>query len=165
MNKFMKEALKEAKKAYDKLEVPVGAVIVKDDKIISRAHNLRELKCNCLAHAEIICINKACKKLKAWRLEGCDIYVTLEPCAMCAGAIMQSRINTVYIGAKDKKNGCVGSICNLLKEKKSIIVNLEYVNKDIARRIVDVVSGAVHALDGNLQKVSNSIFLVFSYKS
>ena len=130
MNKFMKEALKEAKKAYDKLEVPVGAVIVKDDKIISRAHNLRELKCNCLAHAEIICINKACKKLKAWRLEGCDIYVTLEPCAMCAGAIMQSRINTVYIGAKDKKNGCVGSICNLLKENTTATTNYEYLEYD-----------------------------------
>lgn len=104
MDKYLKEALKEAQKAYKKLEVPVGAVIVKGDKIIARAHNLRETKNNVLAHAEIICINKACKKLGTWRLEGCKMYITLAPCQMCMGAIKQARINEVYIGALDDKN-------------------------------------------------------------
>ena len=104
MDKYLKEALKEAQKAYKKLEVPVGAVIVKEDKIIARAHNLRETKNNVLAHAEIICINKACKKLGTWRLEGCKMYITLAPCQMCMGAIKQARINEVYIGALDDKN-------------------------------------------------------------
>lgn len=97
----MIEALKEAKKAYDKKEVPVGAIIVKDGKIIARAHNLRETKKNALAHAEIMCINKACKKLNSWRLENCIMYVTLYPCQMCLGAIKQSRIKKVYFGALD----------------------------------------------------------------
>lgn len=130
MNKYMCEALKEAKKAYEKLEVPVGAILVKDGKIISRAHNLRETKCNCLAHAEIICINKACKKLKTWRLEDCELYVTLEPCAMCAGAIMQSRIKIVYFGAKDPKNGCVGSVCNILDENTTASTNYELLKSE-----------------------------------
>ena len=104
MDKYLKEALKEAQKAYKKLEVPVGAVIVKEDKIIARAHNLRETKNNVLAHAEIICINKACKKLGTWRLEDCKMYITLAPCQMCMGAIKQARINEVYIGALDDKN-------------------------------------------------------------
>ena len=104
MDKYLKEALKEAQKAYKKLEVPVGAVIVKEDKIIARAHNLRETKNNALAHAEIICINKACKKLGTWRLEDCKMYITLAPCQMCMGAIKQARINEVYIGALDDKN-------------------------------------------------------------
>lgn len=104
MDKYLKEALKEAQKAYEKLEVPVGAVIVKEDKIIARAHNLRETKNNALAHAEIICINKACKKLGTWRLEDCKMYITLAPCQMCMGAIKQARINEVYIGALDDKN-------------------------------------------------------------
>ena len=103
MDKYLKEALKEAQKAYKKLEVPVGAVIVKEDKIIARAHNLRETKNNALAHAEIICINKACEKLGTWRLEGCKMYITLAPCQMCMGAIKQARINEVYIGALDDK--------------------------------------------------------------
>ena len=113
----MKEAYKEAKKAYKKLEVPVGAVVVKDGKIIARAHNLRENKNSSLAHAEILCIEKACKKLNSWRLDGAEMYVTLEPCSMCAGAIIQSRIKNVYIGAKDSKNGCVGSITNMFELK------------------------------------------------
>ena len=104
MDKYLKEALKEAQKAYKKLEVPVGAVIVKEDKIMARAHNLRETKNNALAHAEIICINKACKKLGTWRLEDCKMYITLAPCQMCMGAIKQARINEVYIGALDDKN-------------------------------------------------------------
>ena len=114
--KFMKEALKEAKKAYDKLEVPVGCVIVKDGKIIARAHNLKETKKDTTNHAEIIAIKKASKKLESWRLKGCDLYVTLEPCSMCAGAIINSRISNVYFGAKDDKTGAVGSVFNLFED-------------------------------------------------
>lgn len=113
---FMKEALKEAKKAYKKLEVPVGVVIVKDNNIISRAYNKKEEKNNPTQHAEIIAIEKACKKLKNWRLNGCQMYVTLEPCPMCAGAIINSRIEKVYIGTKDEKTGACGSKLNLLQE-------------------------------------------------
>lgn len=116
--KFMKEALKEAKKAYDKLEVPVGAVIVKDGKVIARAHNLKETKYDTTNHAEIIAIQKASKKLKSWRLLDCEMYVTLEPCSMCAGAIINSRIKKVYIGANDEKTGAVGSVLNLFDDYK-----------------------------------------------
>lgn len=111
--KFMKSALKEAEKAEKIGETPVGAVIVKDGKIIARGYNRRETKKNALMHAEIIAIDKACKKLGGWRLIGCDIYVTLEPCPMCTGAIIQSRINNVYFGAYDKKSGCLGSVADL----------------------------------------------------
>ncbi len=114
--KFMKEALKEAEKAYKKLEVPVGAVIVKDGKIIARGHNQKETKTDTTKHAEIIAIQKASKKLKAWRLLDCEMYVTLEPCAMCAGAIINSRIKKVYIGTKDNKTGAVGSVLNLFED-------------------------------------------------
>lgn len=111
----MKEALKEARKAELIDEVPIGCVIVKDDKIIARGHNQRETKQSPIGHAEIIAINKASKKLKSWRLEGCDIYVTLEPCIMCSGAIIQSRINKVYYGASDPKGGALGSSINVLE--------------------------------------------------
>ena len=114
--KFMKEALKEAKKAYDKLEVPVGAIIVRDGKIIARAHNLKETKFDTTKHAEILAIQKASKKLNSWRLLDCEMYVTLEPCSMCAGALINSRINKVYIGASDEKTGAVGSVFNLLDD-------------------------------------------------
>ena len=116
--KFMMEALKQARKAYNIEEVPVGAVIVKDGKIIARAYNQKEVKKDTTKHAEIIAIQKASKKLKAWRLTGCDLYVTLEPCAMCTGAIIQSRISNVYIGAMDAKTGCCGSVCNLFNDYK-----------------------------------------------
>lgn len=116
--KFMKEALKEAKKAYDKLEVPVGAVIVKDGEIIARAHNLKETRFDTTNHAEIIAIQKASKKLKSWRLLDCEMYVTLEPCSMCAGAIINSRIKKIYIGANDEKTGAVGSVLNLFEDYK-----------------------------------------------
>lgn len=99
--KYMKEALKQAKKAYDKQEVPVGCVIVKDNKIIARAYNQREMKKDVTMHAEITAIRKACKKLNTWRLNDCEIYITLKPCNMCAGAIMQSRIKKIYIGTMD----------------------------------------------------------------
>lgn len=111
----MKEALKEARKAELIDEVPIGCVIVKDDEIIARGHNQRETKQSPIGHAEIIAINKASKKLKSWRLEGCDIYVTLEPCIMCSGAIIQSRINKVYYGASDPKGGALGSSINVLE--------------------------------------------------
>lgn len=114
--KYMKEALKEAKKAYEKLEIPVGAVIVKDGKIIARGHNLKEAKTDTTKHAEIIAIQKASKKLESWRLIDCDMYVTLEPCSMCAGALINSRIRKVYIGTSDKKTGAVGSVLNLLND-------------------------------------------------
>lgn len=110
--KFMKVAYKEALKALEKNEVPIGAVIVKEGKVIARAHNLRESKQISTAHAEHLAIEKACKKLKSWRLEGCDLYVTLEPCPMCAGTIILSRIENVYFGAGDPKGGCFGSLIN-----------------------------------------------------
>ena len=111
--KFMKSAIKEARKAEKIDEVPVGAVIVKDGKIVARGYNKRETKQDALMHAEINAIAKACRKLGSWRLEGCDIYVTLEPCPMCAGAIIQARIENVYFGAYDPKGGCLGSVCDL----------------------------------------------------
>ena len=114
--KFMKEAIKEAKKAYEKLEVPVGCVIVKDGKIISRAHNLKETKMDTTKHAEILAIQKASKKLKSWRLLDCEMYITLEPCSMCSGAIINSRIKKIYIGAMDEKTGAAGSVLNLFKD-------------------------------------------------
>lgn len=114
--KFMKEALKEAQKAYDKLEVPVGAVIVKEGKIIAKAHNLKETKFDTTKHAEIIAIQKASKKLNSWRLLDCEMYVTLEPCSMCTGALINSRIKKVYIGANDEKTGAIGSVFNLLED-------------------------------------------------
>lgn len=112
--KFMKEALKEAKKAYNKLEIPVGVVIVKDGKIIARGHNIKEQKQDTTKHAEIIAIQKASKKLNNWRLINCEMYVTLEPCSMCAGAIINSRIKKIHIGAMDEKTGACGSVLNLL---------------------------------------------------
>ena len=115
--KYMKEALKEAKKAELLDEVPIGCVIVKNDKIIARGHNQRETKQSPIGHAEIVAITKASKKLNSWRLEGCDIYVTLEPCIMCSGAIIQSRINKVYFGASDPKGGAFGSSLNVLDAK------------------------------------------------
>ena len=116
--KFMKQALKEAQKAYKKEEIPIGAVIVKDGKIIARAHNLKEIKHDATEHAELGAIRKASKKLGAWRLSNCELYTTLEPCPMCAGALIQARIKKVYIGAMDEKSGACGSVLNLLKEHK-----------------------------------------------
>lgn len=113
---YMKQAIKEAEKAYNKLEVPVGAIIVKDGKIIARAHNQKETKIDTTKHAEIIAIQKASKKLKSWRLIDCEMYVTLEPCTMCAGAIINSRIKKVYIGTMDEKTGAVGSVLNLFED-------------------------------------------------
>ena len=113
--KFMKEAIKEAKKAELIDEVPIGCVVVKDGKIISRGHNIRETKQNPIGHAEIVAITKASRKLNSWRLDGCDIYITLEPCIMCSGAIIQSRIRHIYFGAFDPKGGALGSSIDVLK--------------------------------------------------
>ncbi len=125
-NKFMEAAYKEALKAYKKNEVPVGAVIVRDGKIIARGHNLRESKQNSLAHAEIIAIAKACKKIGFWRLDDVEIYVTLEPCPMCTGAIIQSRIPRLYFGALDKRNGSVISNLKMLDNVYTHKVNYVY---------------------------------------
>lgn len=107
--KFMIMAYKQAEKAVEKDEVPIGAVIVKDGKVLSKGYNLVENTNKATAHAEIIAIEKACKKLKSWRLDGAEIYVTLEPCAMCAGAIANARIKKVYFGAYERKSGCAES--------------------------------------------------------
>ena len=114
--KFMKEALKQAQKAYEKEEIPVGAVIVKNHKIIARAYNEKEDKQDSTKHAEILAIQRASKKLKTWRLTDCEMYVTLEPCSMCAGALIQARIKKVYIGTMDEKTGACGSVLNLLED-------------------------------------------------
>lgn len=111
--KYMEIAYLEAKKAYKKMEVPVGAVIVKDNKVISKAHNLTETKNDCTKHAEIIAIQKASKKLKNWRLIDCDLYVTLEPCEMCKGAISLSRIKNVYFSVK-KEEKKTKDTCNYI---------------------------------------------------
>lgn len=136
MNKFMAIALNEAKKAYTKREVPVGAVIVKDDVIISKSHNLREHKNTSLAHAEILAIEKACKKLNSWRLDDCTMYVTLEPCMMCAGAITQSRIQKVVIGAMDEKNGVVESIARVFDIKTTTKVEYEIQKEEECSKIL-----------------------------
>ncbi|MBO4468174.1 MAG: nucleoside deaminase [Clostridia bacterium] len=111
--KYMNDALLLAKEAFDNGEIPVGAVIVKDGKIISSGRNRREEKKNALSHAEIEAINSACKALESWRLDGCEIYVTLEPCPMCMGAILDSRIDTLVFGAFDLDGGCADSVLRL----------------------------------------------------
>lgn len=116
--KFMLEAYKEAKKAYNLNEVPVGCVIVCDNKIIAKGHNLRNTKKNVLFHAEIIAINKACKKLNKWILDDCTIYVTMEPCIMCAGTILQSRIGKVVYGIPQNRYGCIETMMCLFTDFK-----------------------------------------------
>lgn len=111
---YMREAIKEARKAYELKEVPIGCVIVKEGEIISKGHNLVEGRQNPLNHAELMAIEGASKALKSWRLLDCDLYVTLEPCSMCASAMVYSRIRKVYFGAYDKKRGFVGSVDNIL---------------------------------------------------
>lgn len=115
---YMKEAIKEARKAEALLEVPIGAIVVIDGKIISRAHNLRESKQSAVAHAEILAIEQACKLVGSWRLENASLYVTLEPCAMCSGAIILSRVKRVVYGAADPKGGCAGTFMNLLQDER-----------------------------------------------
>lgn len=127
--KYMKEAIKEALKAAKKGEVPIGAVIVKEGKVIGRGHNLRETKKDPTAHAEIMAIRQAAKKLKNWRLSGCTLYVTVEPCPMCAGAIVLSRIERVVYGTEDKKSGAVKSLYNLLTDVR------------LNHRVSEIISG------------------------
>ena len=115
--KYMQIALEKAKEAYEIGEIPVGAVIVKDDKIIGTGMNTREKDRNALGHAEINAINEACKNTGSWRLDGATIYVTMEPCPMCAGAIINARIKTVVFGCYDLKMGAFDSVCNLANEK------------------------------------------------
>ena len=114
-DKFMKEAIKQARKAYALEEVPIGCVIVYEGKIIARGYNRRTIDKNVIAHAEMMAIRKACRKLGDWRLEDCTMYVTLEPCQMCAGAIVQARIDRVVMGSRNAKAGCAGSVINLLQ--------------------------------------------------
>lgn len=116
--KYMKAAIREARKAYKLQEVPIGCVIVQNDKIIARGYNRRNTDKNTLAHAELAAIKKASKKTGDWRLEDCTMYVTLEPCQMCAGAIVQSRLGKVVIGSMNPKAGCAGSVLNLLQMKQ-----------------------------------------------
>ena len=113
--KFMREAIRQAKKAWALEEVPIGCVIVYEGKIIARGYNRRNTDKNTLSHAELNAIKKASKKLGDWRLEGCTMYITLEPCQMCAGAIVQARVDEVVIGSMNPKAGCAGSILNLLE--------------------------------------------------
>jgi tRNA(adenine34) deaminase len=115
---YMKEALKEAQKAEDIGEIPIGAIIVKDEKIVGRGYNKRETEKVSLYHAEIIAIENACKTLGGWRLTDCELYVTIEPCVMCAGAIYQSRISKVYFGAFDKKAGAFGSLYDFSEDDR-----------------------------------------------
>ena len=113
--RYMRQAIKLAKKAADMGEVPIGCVIVYEGKVIGRGYNRRTTDHNALAHAEITAIRKACKKMGDWRLEDCDMYVTLEPCQMCAGAIVQARMKRVVIGCMNPKAGCAGSVLNILQ--------------------------------------------------
>lgn len=115
---LMREAINEAKKAEQMQEVPIGAIIAHNGEIIARAHNLRESNQNAIAHAELLAIDQACKKLGTWRLEDAVLYVTLEPCPMCAGAIILSRVKRVVYGAKDPKGGCAGTFMNLLQDER-----------------------------------------------
>ena len=141
--KFMWEAIKEADKSAALDEVPVGAVIVKDNKIIARGHNLREKTHDPTSHAEIVAIRKACKKLKSWRLEGCTIYVTIEPCAMCAGTLLWTRIDRIVFGANDPKGGAIGSSFELFRVK-----NINH-HPEITRGVLD---GACASLISNFFK-------------
>jgi len=117
-DKYMEEALKEAEKAFDLDEVPIGAVVVKDGEIIGRGYNLRETGKDPTLHAEMIAIRQAAAKVKSWRLTGCEIYVTIEPCPMCAGAMIQARVDRIIFGARDPKAGCAGSLYNLLQDDR-----------------------------------------------
>ena len=135
--KFMKEAIKQAKKAYDKEEIPVGAVIVKDGKIIARGYNKKEEKKDTTQHAEIIAIQKASRKIGAWRLQDCEMYVTLEPCAMCTGALIQARLKRVYIGTMDPKTGACGSVLNLLEDYHKVEVETNIMQKECEKILKD----------------------------
>ncbi|RWR07159.1 tRNA adenosine(34) deaminase TadA [Siminovitchia fortis] len=116
--RYMQLAIAEAKKAENMQEVPIGAVVVLNGEVVAAAHNRRETDQNAVAHAELLAIEEACKKLGTWRLEGAELYVTLEPCPMCSGAIILSRIQKVVYGASDPKAGCAGTLMNLLEDER-----------------------------------------------
>ena len=140
MEKYMKIAINEAKKAYKKGDIPVGAVIVKNNKIISKSYNKKE-KNNCpIDHAEILVIKKACKKLKTWHLDGCTLYVTMEPCLMCAGALIQSRIEKIVYGVENSKFGFVGSIDNIFSKESinhKVKIEKNICEKEIKKMLKD----------------------------
>jgi tRNA(adenine34) deaminase len=115
---YMNLAIEEAKKAADIDEVPIGAVLVINDEVITKAHNLRETQQRSIAHAELLALDEACQRLDTWRLEDSTLYVTLEPCAMCSGAIVLSRVKRVVYGASDPKGGCAGTLMNLLQDQR-----------------------------------------------
>ena len=148
---YMNIALEEAKKAYLKGEVPIGAVIVKDGEIIARAHNLKETMKSAMAHAEVLAIEEASKKVGDWRLNGSEMYVTLEPCPMCAGAILQSRISRLYIGTFNKDMGACGSVVNLVDNRRlNSFVNVIWTYDE---RCSDILKNFFHLKrNGILQK-------------
>lgn len=156
--KYMKAALKLAHKAAEEGEVPVGAVVVCDGKIVGRGRNRRETKKNALHHAEIEAIEKACRKLGGWRLHRCDLYVTLEPCPMCAGAIINARIKTVYFGAFDPKAGSCGSMINLFSlpynHQPELVSGL--MEEECARRSCARSSGSCESSANSSEKRRNS---------
>lgn len=140
---FMRQAIDMAKKAAAIHEVPIGCVIVYDGTVIGRGYNQRVTKKNVLYHAEILAINEACRYLNDWRLENCSLYVTIEPCPMCAGALIQSRIKEVIFGARNKKAGCAGSILNILEEpafNHQVIVTEDILRDECAALMTDYFS-------------------------
>ncbi|AND83294.1 tRNA-specific adenosine deaminase [Clostridium tyrobutyricum] len=135
---FMQEAIKEANRALELNEVPVGVVIVKDNKILARAHNLKESEKDVTCHAELLAIRQASKMIDNWRLSGCSMYVTLEPCPMCAGAIIQSRISSLYIGTFNTSCGACGSVLNLIHNPNlNSFVNVKWLYNDICSNILE----------------------------
>jgi tRNA(adenine34) deaminase len=151
---FMKEALYEASRAYDLKEIPIGAVIVKNGKIVGRGHNLKETLKDATLHAEVLAIKDACRNLGGWRLPGCTMYVTLEPCAMCAGALVNARVERLVIGAKDYKTGACGSVLN--------IVQMENLNHQIVVEfgiLEDECSNILKSFFTELRKVKNNNIL------
>lgn len=153
----MAEALKQAKKAYSIGETPIGAIIVRNDEIISRGYNRRETKKSSLLHAEITAIERACKKLGGWRLPDCSIYVTLEPCPMCSGAIIQSRIDNLYFGAYDYKSGTAGSVINLF-EKDLFNHNVNVVGGLMEKECSSLISDFFRELRIKRKEEKNDVF-------
>lgn len=134
---FLEEAYKEALKAYKEDEVPVGAVVVYEGKIIARAYNKKEKNNDPIGHAEVLCVKKACKKINDWYLKDCEVYVTLEPCLMCVGALINARVKKVYFGARDFKGGALGGLFNLLEQKGfNHYFEFEYLEDDKCSKIL-----------------------------
>ncbi|WP_102348025.1 tRNA adenosine(34) deaminase TadA [Bacillus sp. Marseille-P3661] len=153
---FMKQAILEAKKAEEIDEVPIGAVIVKGNKIIAKAHNLRETEQRAIAHAELLAIDAACKSEDSWRLTDTTLYVTLEPCSMCSGAIVLSRIERVVYGASDPKGGCAGTLMNLLQDSR-FNHQAEVVNGVLAEECGELLSNFFRRLREKRKAMKNSL--------